>query len=117
MSFLNVPGARLAYETHGSGPLLLLIPGAFGSGAVFSTLIDHLAPHYTVVTYDRRGFARSQLAGPQDEAHRLETDADDARRLLAHLSKEPAIVFGTSSGAIVALALLTRYSSVVRTLL
>ena len=117
MSFLDVPGARLAYETHGSGPLLLLIPGAFGSGAVFRPLIDHLANGNTVVTYDRRGFARSQLAGPQDEAHRLEADADDARRLLAHLSNEPAIVFGTSSGAVVALELLTRHPSVVRTLL
>jgi hypothetical protein len=36
------------------------------------------------VTYDRRGFSRSELDGPQDSKHRLETDADDARRLLEH---------------------------------
>jgi pimeloyl-ACP methyl ester carboxylesterase len=76
---------------------------------------QHLA-HYTVVTYDRRGFSRSQLDGPQDYDHRLETDVDDVWRLIEHVSDEPAIVFGGSSGAIIALQLLTRHPSVVRTL-
>jgi pimeloyl-ACP methyl ester carboxylesterase len=78
---------------------------------------DALSTHYTVATYDRRGFSRSHLTGTQDEARRLETDADDARRLIAHLSDEPAIVFGSSSGGIVALEVLTRHPSVVRTLI
>lgn len=115
VSFLEVPGARLYYETQGSGPLILLVPGAAGTvkGGVFTT---ELAAHYTVVTYDRRGFSRSQLNGPQDYDRRLETDADDVRRLIEHLSDEPAAIFGSSSGGIVALEVLTRYPSVVRTL-
>ena len=75
-----------------------------------------LAAHYTVVTYDRHGFSRSQLDGAQDHDHRLETDADDGRRLIEHLSDEPATVFGSSSGGIVVLEVLTRYPSVVRTI-
>ncbi|HLM20172.1 MAG TPA: alpha/beta hydrolase, partial [Propionibacteriaceae bacterium] len=117
MSILEVPGARLYYETHGSGPLMLMVPGASGAGDGFKRVRQHLAVHYTAVTYDRRGFSRSNLEGPQDYDCRLETDADDAWRLIEHLHDEPATVFGASSGAIVALQLLTRHPSVVRTLL
>ena len=116
MGNLEVPGARLHYETYGSGPLLLMVPGANGSTDAFKAVAEYLAAQYTVVCYDRRGFSRSQLDGPQDYDRRLETDADDVWRLLEHLSHEPAIVFGSSSGAIVALELLTRHASAVGTL-
>jgi pimeloyl-ACP methyl ester carboxylesterase len=116
MSILEVPGAQLHYEVHGSGPLLLMVPGASGEAGSFIMVTGHLAERYTVVTYDRRGFSRSRLDGPQDYDRRLETDADDARRLLKHLGDEPATVFGSSSGGIVALDLLTHHPSVVRTL-
>jgi len=114
---LDVPGASLYYEAGGEGPLLLLIPGANGDGKVFEQILQPLAERFTVVVYDRRGFSRSQLLGPQNYEVRLETDADDARRLIQHLSNSPAIVFGTSSGAVVALELLIRHPSVVRTLI
>ncbi len=116
MGILEVPGARLYYETHGSGPLMLMVPGANGEADIFRVVTQGLAAHYTVVTYDRRGFSRSKLDGPQDYDRRLETDADDVRRLIEHLSDEPATVFGGSSGAIVALEVLTHRPSVVRTL-
>ncbi|GAA5150504.1 alpha/beta hydrolase [Pseudonocardia eucalypti] len=117
MSTLDVPGAHLHYETLGNGPLLLLIPGAPGVGGIFAALAARLGDRYTVVTYDRRGFSRSYLDGPQDYAHRLRTDGDDARRLIEHLTDEPATVFGSSSGAVVALQLLTDRPDVVRTLI
>jgi pimeloyl-ACP methyl ester carboxylesterase len=116
MSYFDVPGARLYYETRGSGPLLLLIPGANGDVNGFPSLADLLAADFTVVTYDRRGYTRSALNGAQDYAHRLETDADDARRLIEHLSDEPGVVFGTSSGGIIALQLLVDHPQAVRAL-
>lgn len=116
MSFLDVPGARLYYETHGSGPLLLMIPGAGGTADVFRRAAEHLSAAYTVVLYDRRGFSRSELDWPQDYDNRLATDADDVRRLIEHLGDQPAVVFGASSGAIVALEVLTNHPSVVATL-
>src|SRR5579859_2010991 len=103
MSTLKVPGAQLYYEVTGSGPLLILIPGASGTGESFRPLARELIARYQVVTYDRRGFSRSHLDGPQDYEHRLATDADDARCLIESLSDQSAIVFGNSSGALVAL--------------
>ncbi|HEX2244098.1 MAG TPA: alpha/beta hydrolase [Gammaproteobacteria bacterium] len=116
MSFLQVSGAQIYYETRGSGPLLLLIPGASGDANVFSGLAQELSIRCTVATYDRRGFTRSSLNGRQDYAHRLDTDADDALALIRHLTDQPALVFGTSSGAVVALHLLIRHPDAVRKL-
>ncbi|MGV9382904.1 alpha/beta fold hydrolase [Nonomuraea sp. NPDC003707] len=117
MSTLEVPGARLYYETHGRGPLLLLITGAPGVADVYRAVTQHLTAHFAVAIYDRRGFSRSLLEGSQDYARRLETDADDARRLIEHLGAGPAIVFGASSGAVVGLELLARHPSAIRTLI
>lgn len=116
MSTIEVPGARLYYETHGSGPLMVMIPGAGGAADAFRMISEQLVAHYTVTAYDRRGFSRSELTGPQDYDRRVETDADDVRCLIEHLSDEPAIVFGVSSGAVVALEVLIHHPSVVRTL-
>lgn len=115
--YLDVPGASLYYETVGTGPLLLLIPGANGDTKVFTPISQYLSRHFTVVTYDRRGFSRSELRGEQDQERKLEADADDACLLIQHLSDQPAFVFGSSSGAIVAIQLLLRHPSVVRTLI
>lgn len=117
MNHLDVPGARLYYEIHGSGPAMVMIPGAGGAAGVFRMVTEHLAARYTVVLYDRRGFSRSHLDGPQDYSRRLATDADDVRHLIAHLGDEPATVFGASSGAIVALTVLTRHPDAVSTLI
>src|SRR5260370_15904811 len=115
MSTLKVPGAQLSYEVTGSGPLLILIPGAAGVGEVFRPLAHLLSAQYQVVTYDRRGFSHSSLDGPQDYDHRLATDADDVRRLIKHLTDQPTTVFGSSSGAIVALEVISHSPERVRT--
>jgi len=115
MSHLRVPGARLYYETHGTGPCMVMIPGAGGTAGVFGMVAEQLATHFTVVLYDRRGFSRSDLDGPQDQGCRLATDADDVRRLIEHVGVGPATVFGSSSGAIVALTALTNHPAAVST--
>lgn len=113
MGILDVPGASLYYEETGKGPLMVLIPGGNGTAHIYGGLARELAAHFTVVTYDRRGFSRSRLEGPQDDGHRLETDADDVRRLIERFGDTRATVFGPSSGAIVALTTVTRAPSVV----
>ncbi len=113
MSVLEVPGARLYYESAGSGPPLLLIPGGNGTAHIFRPLAQLLAERFTVITYDRRGFARSELDGAQDYGRRLETDADDALKVIERVARAPATVFGPSSGAVVALHVITQGPSLV----
>ena len=112
---LQVPGARLAYEVRGSGPVLLMIPGGEGDGAGFGAVANALAGDYTVVTYDRRGAVRSTIDDLAKDV-RLETHSDDAHYLLSRLTTEPAFVFGSSAGALIGLDLALRYPADVRLL-
>ncbi|KPM41235.1 hypothetical protein AK830_g5308 [Neonectria ditissima] len=119
MPNLTVPGAVLHYETFGTkGPLLVLIPGADGRGSVFHPAAQFLSADFTVVCWDRRGYSKSFLVGQQDFERRLQTDADDAQRLIVHLSQDgTAAVFGTSSGAVVAQQLLASHPDCVAKLI
>ena len=110
-----VSGAQLYTETRGAGPLLLFVVGGNGDPAVFSGVAGRLARDFTVVTYARRGFARSPVDGPVDDTNRISTDVDDAVALIAHRGGGPACVFGSSSGAIVTLNLVTRHPDLVST--
>jgi pimeloyl-ACP methyl ester carboxylesterase len=106
---LRVNGATLHYEVRGQGPLLLLISGGTGGAASFDGIAADLAAEYTVATYDPRGMSRSTLDDP-DAEQQVAEHADDAFRMLEMLSPgEPARVFGASSGAIVAVHLLTAH--------
>jgi len=113
---LAVPGATVYYETRGTGPTLLLIPGGNGDVGPYDRLAAHLADRFTVTAYERRGFSRSPIQVPLDEAERLRADADDAIRVLDAVGQQAAFVFGSSSGAIVGLDMLARHADRVRTL-
>jgi pimeloyl-ACP methyl ester carboxylesterase len=80
-----------------------------------SSLADQLAPHYTVVTYDRRGISRSKLDDPA-EVIEVKTHSEDASRLLCALTTEPALVLGISLGALIGLDLVARHPDQVRLL-
>ncbi len=103
--------ARLHYEVRGTGPTLLFIPGGNGEAGPYEDVAKLLADRFTVVTYDRRGFSRSKIEGPVPEGEtRLALDSEDVHFLLDQLSPgQPAYIFGSSSGAIVALDFLARY--------
>ncbi len=113
---LAVPGATLHYEVTGSGPVLLLIPGGGTDAGTFDGMVGQLAADYTVVAYDPRGNSRSRYDGePVDE--RIDQSADDALALINEVAGgEPAYVFGSSSGAITGLELITRHPDRVRML-
>ena len=100
---LDVPGARLYYEVRGEGPLVVLV-GAPMDATSFAPLAGLLASDHTVLTTDPRGINRSPVDDPgQDSTPQMR--ADDLSRLLTHLGAGPAAVFGSSGGAVSALAL------------
>jgi hypothetical protein len=39
-SILEVPGARIYYETHGRGPVMLMVPGASGTAESSSGVVS-----------------------------------------------------------------------------
>jgi pimeloyl-ACP methyl ester carboxylesterase len=114
-STLQVSGATLYYRVRGAGPLLLILPGGHGDADAADALCERLADRYTVVTYDRRGQSRSPI-DPAAGMPSIETHAADAHALLAALTNEPALVFGSSFGGLVGLDLLARHPKLVRVL-
>lgn len=111
---LDVPGARLYYEVRGQGPVLMMIGLPMDSGG-FAGLASALADRYTTVTYDPRGFGRSTIDDPDEDAD-PELVADDISRLLATVGAGPALIFGSSGGATTGLALVSAHPEQVRTL-
>ncbi|MFD0472832.1 alpha/beta fold hydrolase [Nonomuraea thailandensis] len=112
---LDVPGARLHYEVRGSGPVLLVMLGGSTDPAMAAPLAEILSGRHTVITYDRRGYSRSPLTEPSGE-HPVALHAGDALRLLQAAGSEPASVFATHAGALIALDLLARHPARVRRL-
>ncbi|WP_372668299.1 alpha/beta fold hydrolase [Amycolatopsis kentuckyensis] len=109
-----VENGELLVRRGGEGPALLLIPGGTGSGDSYRALAKPLYADYTVITYDRRGHFGSTDAttGPVP----VSLQADDARAVLDHIGLGPAMVFGTSAGALIGLDLVARFPSSVTTL-
>jgi pimeloyl-ACP methyl ester carboxylesterase len=114
---LFAPGAVLHYDVRSNDasaePVLLLIGLPMGA-AGFVTLAGHFTDR-TVVTYDPRGAGRSKRT---DGALQTTTEeqADDLHRLIGALDAGAVDIFGSSGGAVNALALVARHPEQVRTL-
>ena len=112
---LEVPGARLHYEVRGDGPLVVLV-GAPMDATAFAPVADLLAADHTVLTTDPRGHQPQPRRRP-----RPGLDPGAARRrplpAPAHLDAGPAAVFGSSGGAVSALALAQAHPEQVHTVI
>jgi pimeloyl-ACP methyl ester carboxylesterase len=83
-------------------PLMVLVHGVFDTCLSFEPVIEHLHPDFTVLTYDRRGWARSSDAAPSES---IDHHADD---LIGLLDGRPATLVGHSYGGTVALVAAVR---------
>ncbi len=109
----SVNGASIYHEVRGSGPAILMIPGAPGDAGWYAPAADLLAREFTVITYDRRGNSRSSAPAGWS-ATSIQEQADDAAALLRALGLAPATIFGSSGGAIILLDLTARHPDAVR---
>lgn len=114
--YLQVNGAKLCYEMEGSGPYLVFVAGGNGGSILFRPLRDRLVKHFTVVLYDRRGYFRSKLTGPQDYTKRIDTDVDDLCNLMRSITNEKFIIFGISSSGAVLMNYLKKYPNTIHKL-
>src|SRR5262249_39465059 len=67
-------GTTIAYDRTGSGPALILVDGALCSRSFgpMPKLAPLFAPHFTVITYDRRGRGGSGDTEPYDPVREVE---------------------------------------------
>ena len=121
METLTLEDEKLRYYKLGQGPVLILVPGANGTGDIFLPLADQLKAHFTVVAVDRRDYGHSERTKPLPErakqgndTYRVKQDAQDIATLAKHLSDEPVYMLGSSSGAIVTMHVLKDYPEVVK---
>ena len=106
-------GCRLAYDTAGSGPPVLFIQGTGVHGDAWRPQIDVLRDHFTCLSFDNRGMARSQ---PRGTAITVAQMAEDALALMDAAGWNTAHVVGHSLGGAVAQAVALQARERVRSL-
>lgn len=94
----SADGTEISYERSGQGPTVILVAQALSDLRDNRRLAAVLADTHTVVNYDRRGRGNSGDAGAWKAAREIE----DIEALIdAHGGS--AVLFGASSGAVLAL--------------
>ena len=107
-TMLQVPGAELAIETRGHGPMLLILQAGAGGVEGSRAIAPDLEARFTVVSYARRGLAGSPVAASTRVT--LADHADDAARIIERVSPSGcAYVLGVSIGASIGLELVRRH--------
>jgi valacyclovir hydrolase len=107
---IDIPGLSMHFERCGQGPVLLMIPGALGTGAGdFHAQIGWFAGQgFTVIAPDPRGYGQSrppQRDFPLDFYHR---DAADMFALMSGLGHRSFAIMGWSDGANIATIMAAR---------
>jgi len=110
---ISKDGTQIAYEKSGNGPAILLVDGAicYRSFGPMQELSRLLSPHFSVYIYDRRGRGESSNGKP----FTVEREIEDIDALIQEAG-EPVFLFGTSSGACLALEATVKLSSKVKKL-
>jgi len=109
---VTTEGDDLYYEVRGDGPPLLMIAGGGGDAWWYIPVARRLASDYKVILYDRRANARSTMHAPQH--FDIHQESRDAVAVLHAAGEQSAVVFGNSSGAVIALDMATTQPDAVR---
>lgn len=116
---LRTDGAEITYDVHGPLPTADGRPPLFMIGqpmdaSGFAALVAQFGDR-TTVTYDPRGLGRSTRSDGRVD-HTPQTQAADVHALIRALDAGPVELFGSSGGAVTALALVATYPDDVATL-
>lgn len=91
-------GTSIAFDRLGGGPPVILVCGGSVDRMSNAALAELLAQHFTVLNYDRRGRGDSGDSPP----YAVEREIEDIQAL-AEAAGGSAFLYGTSSGAALAL--------------
>src|SRR5678815_4937959 len=87
-------GTLIACDRIGAGPPLVLVVGAFNTRETGTPLATFLAPHFTVLQYDRRGRGDSGDTPP----YAVDREVEDLEAVV-EAAGDRAACLGFSSGA------------------
>jgi proline iminopeptidase len=108
-NFTTVNGAKLWYETEGTGEPLLLIPGGPGlSHIYFKPHVSKLADRFKIIYFDAFGRGKSERAKSPGE-YTFQRDVDDIEGLRKSLGIDKFNIYGHSYGGIVAQAYILKH--------
>jgi 3-oxoadipate enol-lactonase len=103
MTYANLPGVNLWYESHGAGRSIVFIHGAGGNRLSWWRQASAFQHRARVILYDQRGFGASRQTGDYDPGDAPALTGDLAN-LLDHLDlKTGLIIVGHSLGTLPAL--------------
>ncbi|MFE0557561.1 alpha/beta fold hydrolase [Paenibacillus sp. NPDC058910] len=91
-------GTRIFYEKKGTGPAIILVAAAASDHNDTTRLGEFLSEQFTVYNHDRRGRGSSADTAP----YAVEREVEDIDALIQEAGGS-AYVFGSSSGAVLAL--------------
>lgn len=91
----SADGTAIAFDQWGSGPLVVIVGGAFNDRGTWAELAQAMADDFTVVSYDRRGRGDSGDTPPYDVRREIE----DLSAVISEASPDgSAYAHGVSSG-------------------
>jgi pimeloyl-ACP methyl ester carboxylesterase len=95
---ISKDGTSIAYDQSGKGPAVILVASALSDRSDTVKLAALLSEHFTVINYDRRGRGESGDTQP----YTVEREVEDIEALIDETGGS-AFLFGSSSGAVLAL--------------
>jgi pimeloyl-ACP methyl ester carboxylesterase len=98
-TFADNAGVRIAYESFGDGPALLLIQGIGYARWSWDPIVPALAERFRVLSFDNRGIGESDVPPPPYSAREL---AQDGLAVLDDAGVDRAHVLGASLGGMAA---------------
>lgn len=100
---ISKDGTKMAYEKRGDGPAIILIAPAAADRNDAGQLAEQLAQYFTVYNYDRRGRGQSTDTSP----YAIAREVEDIEALINEAGGN-SFLFGSSSGAVLALEAATK---------
>ena len=100
-------GQKICYTIHRTGKKpMVLLHGWGGTQLALNLLVDQLQGDYTIITYDHRGFGKSDRPMKGYTVDRLVLDL---KELLEHLDLHDVVLVGWSMGGVVSTFYLDTY--------
>ncbi len=110
----DIDRRRIAYQSAGTGPPVLLLHGIGGNALQWRTQLDGLACDFTLIAWDTPGYGGSD---DPDGDWRMPDYAKVLAKLLDHLKLDRVHLIGQSWGGVLAQEFMREHASRVRSLI